>query len=120
MSAELDFSMHAALDSIAGGSRQQQPGGDLARDVADPRFAARVWPVNTAAPQWSGLGTYDVPQAFGPKDGYAWVIRRLTAATFTAGTVNVYRGLPAGRRWCCCPGTASRSRRPLRHRSRGR
>jgi hypothetical protein len=92
VSAELDFSMHAALDSM---SRPAGQSSDLPRDVADPRFAAKIWPVNCAAPQWSGTGTYDVPQVFGPKDGHAWVVRRITAATFTAGTVNVYRGLPA-------------------------
>jgi len=96
LTAGIDFSLHGTLDLISG--RGQPPGGGDAlgeRDTADRAFASRMWPVNTAAPQWSGLGTYDVPQMFGPMPGYAWAIRSVTAATFTAGSVGLYKGLPA-------------------------
>jgi hypothetical protein len=97
MTAGFDFSLHAALDQMSG--RRPLPGepsDTLAdRDTADRAFASRMWPVNTAAPQWNGLGTFDVPQVFGPMPGFAWVVRQVTAGTFTAGTINVYKGLPA-------------------------
>lgn len=30
------------------------------------------------------------PELMGPRTGYAWEVRRITAATFTGGTVNIY------------------------------
>src|SRR5579864_4131630 len=101
MTAGIDFDLHATLDLMSGRRRTRLaiPGtddtGPLDGDTADRSFASRMWPVNTAAPQWNGLGTYDVPQMFGPMPGYAWAIRSVTAATFTAGSVGLYKGLPA-------------------------
>lgn len=102
MSAGIDFDLHAALNLMSGRSRPRPPGGMLEdpggldeRETASRSFASRMWSVNTTAPQWNGLGTYDVPQVFGPMPGYTWCISSVKAATFTAGTVNMYRGLPA-------------------------
>lgn len=64
--------------------------------LAERRRAGRVWPINVQIPQWNGTGTVDYgAPTLGPPDGMAWAIHRITAATFTAGTVNVYKGLPA-------------------------
>jgi hypothetical protein len=105
LTAGIDFSLHGTLDLISG--RRPRPldagsgfGDPLdptlgERDTASRAFASRMWPINTAAPQWNGLGTYDVPQAFGPMPGFVWVVRSVTAATFTAGTIGLYKGLPA-------------------------
>lgn len=101
MSAGIDFSLHGTLDLISGrGARAHPCGGELEnsldeRETASRAFASRMWSVNTVAPPWNGLGTYDVPQVFGPMPGYTWCISSVVAATFTAGTVNMYRGLPA-------------------------
>jgi hypothetical protein len=35
-------------------------------------------------------GSADYPELLGPRTGFAWDVRRLTVATFTAGSVNVY------------------------------
>lgn len=102
MSAGLDFSMTAALETMtrrlgAGviSGRKDSAETGLDGDTATPQFAARMWPFNTVAPQWSGAGTYDVPQVFGPKDGFFWHVITVQAATFTAGSVNMFKGLPA-------------------------
>lgn len=100
MTAGIDFSLHGTLDLISGRRPRLALDGDTDpslsdRDTATRAFASRMWAVNTVAPQWNGLGTYDVPQVFGPMPGYTWCISCIVAATFTAGTVNVYRGLPA-------------------------
>lgn len=103
MTAGIDFSMTAALDLMTGRCRRagrwpdgdSAETGDLDRDTATRAFASRMWSVNTVAPQWNGAGTYDVPQVFGPMPGYTWCISSVVAATFTAGVVNMYRGLPA-------------------------
>lgn len=105
MSAGIDFSMTAALDLMSGRRRRRDWYNDgrppdsadapLDQDTATRDFASRMWSVNTVAPQWNGLGTYDVPQVFGPMPGYTWAIQSVAAATFTAGIVNMYRGLPA-------------------------
>lgn len=102
MSAGIDFSLHGTLDLITGrrggGWDGRAPDGDPSldeRETASRAFASRMWSVNTVAPQWNGAGTYDVPQVFGPMPGYTWCISSVVAATFTAGIVNMYRGLPA-------------------------
>ena len=35
-------------------------------------------------------GDADYPELLGPRTGFAWDVRRITVATFTAGAVNVY------------------------------
>lgn len=40
----------------------------------------------------SGAGTLDLPDRLGPKRGYHWAVRYITAASFTAGSVVMYRG----------------------------
>jgi len=47
-------------------------------------------------PLTAGAGTLDVPDRYGPMDGYWWDVRRLSAWGFTAGTVNVYLNDPSG------------------------
>lgn len=41
-------------------------------------------------PLAAGAGTLDAPGLLGPRDGFWWDVRRLSAWGFTAGTVNVY------------------------------
>jgi hypothetical protein len=78
--------LSAQIGSLTGEMRAQRS--------AQQAKAGKIWPVNVQAPQWNGTGTYD-PGVFGPADGWAWAIHRITAATFTAGTVNMYKGQPA-------------------------
>ena len=52
-----------------------------------------LWPVPITAPAMvlaGGAGTLNVPDLLGPHDGYYWDVRRITAASFTAGTVTAY------------------------------
>ena len=56
-----------------------------------------AWPVEIPAhaiPLTAGAGTLDIPNELGPRDGYFWAIEYVTAAGFTAGTVNTYLGTP--------------------------
>jgi hypothetical protein len=90
--ADLDLSVFADLGVSI---------GRLAREMEHTRLeaarrSAEIWPINIQMPPWNGAGTFDLGRpTMGPSDGYAWMIHRLTAATFTAGTVNVYKGAPA-------------------------
>lgn len=56
---------------------------------------AAIYPFEMAATSEAASGTIDQPMHLGPRDGYAWDLRRLTAASFTAGTVAVYRNQAA-------------------------
>lgn len=50
-----------------------------------------VVPIMGVIPLSGGAGTLDQPDRYGPKDGYRWDLRRVTADGFTAGTVTMYR-----------------------------
>lgn len=53
---------------------------------------------NIVAPQLvpvSSAGTIDAADILGPKTGQCWDVKRMTAATFAAGTVTVYRDAQA-------------------------
>ena len=44
----------------------------------------------------SASGTVDYPDVWGPKDGYHWDVRRISAWGFTAGTITIYRNSASG------------------------
>jgi hypothetical protein len=66
----------------------------------DRLMGGEIWPTEIAGiPQWN---TTLNPNSFdpggrilGPADGYAWAVHLVSAATFTAGTINMYKGLPS-------------------------
>lgn len=58
-------------------------------------LSAAIYPFEIPVTSLAASGTLDQPVHFGPRDGYAWDLRRLTAASFTAGTVAVYRNQAA-------------------------
>lgn len=90
--AELDLGAFASLSVAIGGLASEMKHARL--EAA--RRSSEIWPINIQMPPWNGAGTFDLGRpTMGPSDGYAWMIHRLTAATFTAGTVNVYKGAPA-------------------------
>lgn len=95
MAAEIDAEAFAYLNANVTSLT-----GMMARDQADRRArASKVWVVNGVPfPPWNPAATpvFDpANNAAGPNDGYFWAVHRLTAATFTAGSINVYRGAPA-------------------------
>jgi hypothetical protein len=60
-------------------------------------LASRLWVVNgVPIGLWNTAtspGVFDPgANTTGPNDGYFWAIHRVTAATFTAGSINMYRG----------------------------
>lgn len=62
-------------------------------------LASRLWLVNgITLPAWNPSTTpvFDpAANIAGPNDGYFWAVHRVTAATFTAGSINMYRGQAA-------------------------
>jgi len=55
-------------------------------------LAQSITPIaNIAAPAAFSTGIIKSPETLGPKTGQAWLVQRMTAANFTAGTVAVYR-----------------------------
>lgn len=56
-----------------------------------------AWPVEIPAHAitlTAGAGTLDIPNELGPNTGYFWAVEYVSAAGFTAGTVNVYLSTP--------------------------
>jgi len=54
-------------------------------------LAASITPINNiAAPAAFSTGIIKSPDTLGPKTGQAWIVRRMTAANFTGGTVAVF------------------------------
>jgi hypothetical protein len=89
--AEASIDLGVAVDRLTR-TLQAQMAEERAR-------ASKLWIVNGVplAP-WNPSTTpvFDpATNAAGPNDGYWWAVHRLTAATFTAGSINVYRGQPA-------------------------
>jgi hypothetical protein len=81
-------SLDVAVGKLARQADQQQAESGLLRMLV---------PVPITAPQLNaqnglagGAGTIISPDTLGPHDGFAWDVRRLTAASFTAGTVTAY------------------------------
>jgi hypothetical protein len=65
----------------------------LDKQTADRDLMRLIVPVLITAPQVplaAGAGTLNQPDLLGPHEGFAWDVRRLTAASFTAGTVTAY------------------------------
>jgi hypothetical protein len=84
--------LSASLDRVAAELAAQR--------AADQREGAEIYATEVAGiPQWN---TTLYPNVFdpggrilGPADGYAWAVHCVTAATFTAGTINLYKGQQA-------------------------
>jgi len=85
--AEADAGLHVAVGRLAAA---------VERQVAQQALITRaVHPIAVPAAAIAGNGTIDDPMKFGPRDGYAWDMKRVTAASFTAGTVAVYKNAVA-------------------------
>ena len=71
------------LESMAAAAHEQNRRRDQLRQ------AIHMVPVGTV--QIPGSGTLDSPMILGPRAGFWWDVRRLTAAGFSAGTVAAYK-----------------------------
>lgn len=68
------------------------------RQARDEELLRQIVPILLTAPQIllaGGAGTLVQPDLLGPHDGYAWDVRRLVAAGFSAGTVTAYLNFQA-------------------------
>lgn len=84
---EAEASLSIQIGRLAGAiERQRQADGQRLIDRSHAIFPWELNPIS--AP---GNGTIDQPSLLSPNDGYMWDLRRLTAASFTAGTVTVSR-----------------------------
>jgi hypothetical protein len=83
------FSVELALGTIARHHQRQEKLWDLRRQVHTVLITA---PLMVLA---AGAGSINQPDLLGPHDGYEWDVKRLVAASFTAGTVNAYRNYQA-------------------------
>jgi hypothetical protein len=63
---------------------RQASAHDLKRQITNQPFPSEQIPLV------AGAGTLNAPDLFGPHDGFAWDVRYVVAASFTAGTVTVY------------------------------
>lgn len=77
--------------------------GDVAAEMRAERdrrarLAEAIWPVGpyTIFHSTSSGAVIDRPELMGPRDGYAWDLRFLTAVGFSAGTVTVNLNSSAG------------------------
>lgn len=91
LGAEASIDLGLAVDRLTR-TLQTQMAEERAR-------AGKLWVVNGVPfPPWNPATApvFDpANNTAGPNDGYFWAVHRLTAATFTAGSINVYRGAPA-------------------------
>jgi hypothetical protein len=64
-----------------------------AQTAAQRQLAADVWPVNVVLPQiGASSDSSGMRQLTRPSDGFVWDMSSISAASFSAGTVSVYRG----------------------------
>lgn len=86
-------SVKAGLDVILG-----KAGRYFDQETSRADLKRLIVPIQITAPQLNvasgnlvaGAGTLNYPDLLGPHDGFAWDVRRLAAASFTAGTVTAY------------------------------
>lgn len=81
---QIGIELKASIDTLAGEVRKQREDQNRLNQAIAPLPPVTV-------PQITGAsGTLDYPDLMGPKTGWAWDIRWISAQTFTAGTVKVY------------------------------
>jgi hypothetical protein len=84
LGASLEVMLGKAVDVLDRMDRREQRMQQLWQDVHPvPILSGQV-------PLTAGAGTMNVPDRLGPKDGYWWDVRRLSAWGFTAGSVTVF------------------------------
>lgn len=78
--------LHAKIDRMEARQSRKDKLADLMRYVAPVPVTC------PAIPLAAGAGTItNMPDTLGPHDGFVWFIIQFTAASFSAGTVTVYR-----------------------------
>jgi hypothetical protein len=85
----------ATLDVLAGLSLSLGKVADQLAKQANrqEQFIQALHLIEVPVPQITAAsGTVDQPELLGPKTGKVWDVKRITAATFTAGTVSLYSG----------------------------
>lgn len=85
--AGLSLRLGRIADVLEGQARDAQ---QLAADITPFNIQLPQLPLSGGAGNSSGFR-----QLLRPSDGYAWDVKLITAASFTAGTVSVYRGSQA-------------------------
>jgi hypothetical protein len=93
----LDLEASASLDLIVGRAVARalvQADADRARRRAE--LNAAIFPFDLLPGLIAGAaGSLDQPMTWGPRDGFAFDFKRITFASFTAGTVSVFKGAGA-------------------------
>lgn len=87
--AELGGHLELVLGKLAAALDRMDRSDGQTRDS----LRRMLWPVPITGPAMvltAGAGTINVPDLLGPHDGYYWDVRRVTVASFTAGTVTAY------------------------------
>lgn len=85
LSAQLEATLDVTLGRLADVVDRLTQRDEQAVQLWQDLHLVPVW----ASPIVGAAGTSDVADRLGPKDGYWWDLRRLTAWNFTAGTVTV-------------------------------
>lgn len=85
LSAQLEATLDVTLGRLADTIDRLTSREDQAVQLWQDLHLVPVW----AAPITGAAGTSDLADRLGPKDGYWWDLRRLSAWGFTAGTVTV-------------------------------
>jgi hypothetical protein len=63
---------------------RQASAHDLKRQLTNQPFPVEQIPLT------AGAGVLNIPDLYGPHDGYTWDVRYIVADSFTAGTVSIY------------------------------
>ena len=86
------FSLQVMADLAANIGSMAQALKDQATRQQQLWSAVRPIPGIAVPPITTSTGTADYPELLAPRAGYWWDVKSITAATFTAGTVNLYAG----------------------------
>jgi hypothetical protein len=84
---DLEAGISLQLGRVATALEKQQH-TDLYRRA---RLRNNIFPFDINPGLITGSGTFDQPMVLGPREGFAWDVELLVAASFTAGTVTVYK-----------------------------